>query len=338
MIKKIELISELNKRINDSLICLVQDSVTEGKEHYIYTYLTSNYNFILTVNDSFVENDCSTLDLINKDFIDTPIFQGFYGEVFNVATISEPKYATYLSYFEKEHIEVDYSKPIYMIKNDDFHELTFIKEESDGMYAVSSEFGDLYLLDLNGRDSEGDFLATNHNNESLSKIFEEESGYLFLGQVNGPKYMSQKAKRIIKNYTDIGYDENEYIQVLPVINFKIGNVLFDTIIVDGEREEVGVKVNRTKTDKYKHLSVPKTIENEDSYEFEKSIFEDIPKEFKKENRENTVNFEKDHELFFEDDVIWDEEIEIELFNNENEDDLDDLDDLDEEIDLDEEDL
>ncbi len=332
MIKKIELISELNKRINDSLICLVQDTVTEGKEHYIYTYLTSNYNFSLTINDSFVEGDCSTLDLINKDFIETPIFQGFYGEVFNVATISEPKYATYLSYFEKEKIEIDYLKPIYMIKNDDFYELTFIKEESDGMYAVSTEFGDLYLLDLNGRDNEGSFVATNHNNESLSKIFEEESGYLFLGQVNGPKYMSQKAKKIIKNYTDIGYDENEYIQILPVINFKIGTVLFDTIIVDGEREEVGVKINRTKTEKYKHLSVPKVIENEGSYNVDDSIFEDIPKEFNKGNRESTVSFEKDHELFFEEDIIWDEEIEIELFND------DDDDDLDEEIDLEEEDL
>lgn len=287
MSRKITQIEDLKKLLPNCLICLRQEIRQGFLDLDQYTYVTKNKDFSANYNVE-ISGD-SLFDYIQNDKIDSPVFQGFYGEVFKIATIGSPKYHTYIRIFEEENIPVNYDLPIFLITSEGFKNVSFQKEEN-GSYIVFTDYGDSLSLNEYGRNEKGEWLITNFNENNVQELFSEREGYLLLGQNNEPKLISNNVCSYLsdnkvreKVLKELGFFKNEYIKVLPVLNIYCHEAFLDTILLNSNSNiTFGAKKERNSLEGYELYSEDTTDEkSENPHEIEisndillENIFED----------------------------------------------------------------
>jgi hypothetical protein len=287
MSRKITQIKDLKKLLPNCLICLRQELRQGFLDLDQYTYVTTNKDFSASYNVE-ISGD-NLFDYIQNDKITSPVFQGFYGEVFKIATIGSPKYHTYIRIFEEDNIPVNYNLPIFLITSEGFKSVSFQKEEN-GSYVVFTDYGDSLSLDEYGRNENGEWLITNFNENNVQDLFSEREGYLLLGQNNEPKLISNNVYSYLsdnkvreKVLKELGFFKNEYIKVLPVLNIYCHEAFLDTILLNSNSNiTFGVKKERNNLEGYelyKEDVVEKTSESPHEIEIvndilSENIFED----------------------------------------------------------------
>ncbi|MBM24167.1 MAG: hypothetical protein CL760_00265 [Chloroflexi bacterium] len=279
MSRKITQIEDLKKLLPNCLICLRQEIRQGFLDLDQYTYVTKNKDFAASYNAE-ISGD-NLFDFIQNDKITFPVFQGFYGEVFKIATIGSPKYHTYIRIFEEENIPVNYELPIFLITSEGFKNVSFQKEEN-GSYIVFTDYGDSLSLNEYGRNEKGEWLITNFNENNVQELFSEREGYLLLGQNNEPKLISNNVYSYLsdnkvreKILKELGFFKNEYIKVLPVLNIYCHEAFLDTILLNSNSNiTFGVKKERNSLEGYELYSED-TIDGKSENPHEIEISNDI---------------------------------------------------------------
>lgn len=274
MQKKLTLISEINLFSPKSILCLVHEKNSEKEDaHYEFGYLTSSINYIRKEsgeNDFCVESSRSVYDLFENRMLNNPTFQGFNGEVFQVATIGSPEYLEYFQGILGNDYTIDFDKPLFD-KDDKEYDVKIVDNRDDGFHYRISNKDSYYqpLVNNQGIDVNGKMIITNFLIKDISALFQMQEGYLIMAEQSGPVFVSKNAytKMIEANQdiTVIGLKSDERYKMHSVLNIMYDNVVIDSIILNVDITDSEISKNRLVFEK---MNRPESSDNVEYEEFE----------------------------------------------------------------------
>lgn len=325
MLEKITKIKDIQEKLNDSILCLIQP---KNEECYNFGYITRNSKF---TESFFGCSMCRTLDILEKKILEedsSKKFSGFYGEVFKIASLKRPDYGLYLQELNFEKTVINFSHSLYSLVNDFcLVEVKEVIESDEYCYQLVDDTGEIFYVNEFGRDRENNWIVSNYKESFFEEVFQEQEGYLYLTNQHGPLFVSKDVYNKFEHSDDIlnflNITDNHY-EFFPVLNIIFDDEIVDTILLDTKKKEntkqepdysnFHESLNPNIFEKYKDDSndVYETAEIIDENNWE-DLVEIADNEIKDES--NDDDFDWDDEVEIEDETIdddfnWDDEIEI----------------------------
>jgi len=155
MQKKLTLVSELDNILNNSLVCLVHENhVKEENPVYEFGYLTGSIDYIREETKEpnlMVSSTRTVYDIMENKLIEKPAYQGFYGEIFHIASVGSPRYFEYFSGLLSNDYTVDFDLPLFHISGKEV-ELESVEDINDDIvFTVRMRDGFAGTINVNNK-------------------------------------------------------------------------------------------------------------------------------------------------------------------------------------------
>lgn len=300
MFKKILKISDLNKILKSGLVCAYEEEKNkEGNFEISFHYLTSNSQFInkhftnSEKDDSFDFNGNCLFNLLEDKIIKEKAFQAFSGEIVHIGSLRSIQYKKYLNDFNRDNFSLDFSKELYCIDNFEQVYIESINEELDNEFVFEVLFKNFdsspMFINKKGENQFGELVVSNFSKKDFENLFQEDEGYLFLGNKSGPKYISKKILNKLSDLNDVsslGIYEDESYSLLPVIKISYDDTVVDMIVLNNDiRNKLDEEISDKESVNFSSLDNDSNIYFEDI-----DIIEDIDDEL---NLDDELGFNDD---------------------------------------------
>ncbi len=247
MQRKITLISELNDVLNNGIVCLVHENhVKKDNPFYEFGYLTGSINYIRQETkepELNVESERTVYDLMSNKLLETPAYQGFYGEIFHIANLGAPKYFDYFAKLLSDEYLVDFEQPLFHSDGREVF-LESVSEENENLVfsvRIRDGFAGVVQVDRKGLDKNNNVVVSNFKLDEIKKLFQDDEGYLIIGEESGPIFLSKEAYNRFLNSKlsaeSIGLNGGERYKMHPVLNVLYQDEIVDTLLLNNPLQD-----------------------------------------------------------------------------------------------------